>query len=308
MSPTVGWTVFGWQGITARLPEDWHLAALGGDRKAGYLRLDDSERPRLEIKWSDASVDIDKALDKYLQSLGRPARRGRRVEIDRTARVVSRRAMPKKRIRGFAWREKQAGRGVIWRCDICNRTVIVQVVGSEQEDLQSLAARIIPSMQDHPEEGGETWGLYGFVCRIPEGFRLEKQRLMAGFLELEFSRGKRHLRVARWGMAEVALAGKSVSEWFEHLNRGRRDMQGSVSADSRRGEAAARLTGWRRRRGEPLLRLLQIGRRRPPEFAAFAWHCAASSRLYLVEEFWGREESVLEEVVAGIPCHGEPAC
>ena len=67
MSPTVGWTVFGWQGITARLPEDWHLAALGGDRKAGYLRLDDSERPRLEIKWSDASVDIDKALDKYLQ-------------------------------------------------------------------------------------------------------------------------------------------------------------------------------------------------------------------------------------------------
>ena len=46
------WTVFGWAGIQLEIPTTWELSGLSGDQKTGYLRLDDAEMPRLELKWA----------------------------------------------------------------------------------------------------------------------------------------------------------------------------------------------------------------------------------------------------------------
>ena len=48
------WTTFGWAGITLSIPDSWEIAGISGDQKAGYLRLDDENMPRLELKWSES--------------------------------------------------------------------------------------------------------------------------------------------------------------------------------------------------------------------------------------------------------------
>ena len=64
------WTTFGWAGITLSIPDSWEIAGISGDQKAGYLRLDDENMPRLELKWSESKRkknDLHAVLDEYFK-------------------------------------------------------------------------------------------------------------------------------------------------------------------------------------------------------------------------------------------------
>ncbi|MGB9596817.1 MAG: hypothetical protein ACPL7B_11095, partial [Candidatus Poribacteria bacterium] len=63
---------FGWQGITMEIPSNWELSALSGDYDNGYIRMDDENSPRMELKWSklrEKKPDLQKILDEYFKGM-----------------------------------------------------------------------------------------------------------------------------------------------------------------------------------------------------------------------------------------------
>ncbi|KPJ64762.1 hypothetical protein AMK68_00665 [candidate division KD3-62 bacterium DG_56] len=271
------------------------------------MRIDDSESTRVEIKWSQSQVHTGKALERYLRQL-RKKTRGR-VEIDRTAKVLPKRAKPDKHLSGFAWDSGQRGRGVIWRCRRCGRTVIAQVMGHPGEDVEALARDVLATLEDHPIDGMITWAAYGFICQVPEAFRLESQRLMAAYIELNFAERKRRIRVVRWGMASVQLARLSLKEWVEGQFGSRRDVWLRTAASQVRGHEGVVLTGHVRRRLHSTRRFFErlVRWRRPIEFAGQVWHCPESERIFGVDSIdrEGQAAAVAAQVAASIPCHGD---
>jgi hypothetical protein len=295
----------GWQGITARVPADWNIGAIGGDRKAGYLRMDGPEMPRLEVKWSEASVDTERALDKYLKGLIKGSRRRPQIKVERGVRLISRRARPDKRLSCFAWRGPQQAYGVIWRCQVCKRTVIAQVLGRNGEDIEPLAREVLLTLEDHSKDDCDTWSVYDLVCRVPQDFVLENQKLMAGLVELSFLRGRQRLRVRRLGMAEIVLGEAPVVEWARIDVNKRKEVWCDGEPIEFKGHQAARLAGERRRflgfLRTPAERLLR--RKNAVQFSALVWHCLPSKHLYAVEALHDGDDAVVNRVAESVACH-----
>lgn len=296
--------LFGWQGMTARVPADWTLGAIGGDYKSGYARLDDAFMPRLELKWSEQEVNLDRALERYLAKLGKRGR-GRGVAIDDKARVISRRSKPHKKLRGFSWSGRERATGIIWKCDQCKRTVIAQVIAAPGEEGEALAREILTSLEDHGRDGRITWALYGLAFEAPERFRLERQKLMAGYLELAFAAGRRTLRVCRWGMAEVALTQRDLQHWYEVEQVRRRDVIWDCEPQQVKAHDGLRVHGHRRRLlhrpRRAAERLLRLGI--ASDFDGRVWHCPQSNRIYSVESVHHQDAETMLEVVESVGCH-----
>jgi len=305
-----GLVPFGWHGISGFVPPEWNLAGLGGDYQAGYLRLEDSQMARLEVKWSQGDVDLDKALDRYLGSLEKKGRKRTGITTVKGVRTVSRRSRPDKRLLGFTWdgpgaRGPVRAEGCIWHCRTCKRTVVAQVMAPEGEDVSSLARGVLTSLEDHPSGGSHTWALYGLACRIPEEYRLERHRLMAGYIELLFARGKSTLRVERWGMANIILSKENLQEWVARQNRKRKDVRAAAEPSQVHGHEGAALRGHRRR---PMHRARvgaerALGRRVPTQVAGQVWHCPASNRIYSIESVHWTDDTPFGKVVESVVCH-----
>jgi len=77
----MGKQLVAWQGISVEVPEDWTLGAIGAGERSGYLRLDDRDMPRLEVKWEHAprGSDPELVVRRFLNMLKR-GRKGQRAE------------------------------------------------------------------------------------------------------------------------------------------------------------------------------------------------------------------------------------
>jgi len=309
-TPTATWVPFGWQGISARVPEDWNLAAIGGDFQAGYVRMDDADKPRLEIKWSASDVDTGKALDRYLAGLVKKAHKGTTITTRKGLRIASRRRKPDKRITGFEW--ESAGpdgpvfaQGCIWRCRTCSRTVISQVMAPTSSEVETLARPLLDSLQDHDVRGRHTWAVYGLAFSIPKQFALQRQSLMAGYLELSFSSGKQTLRVERWGMASMLLSEDSLAQWLEQRDRKRRDVSAQVGQGTARGHEGLALAGYARRPMEAVRRSARkvVGLQSRQDFFGQVWYCPPSNRIYSVEGAGFPDAAQVTEVAGSVVCH-----
>lgn len=290
------------------VPGDWSLGAIGGEHKSGYFRLDDEEMSRLEVKWSEGqAVDLGTTLDKYARGLTRKARRSRTpVSFERDTRLLGRRAKPDKRLSCFALRADQQAQGIIWVCRTCGRTVIAQVLGAPGERIEELARAVFTSMEDHAQEGFETWALFDFICKAPKDYALEGQKLLAGYLELNFKHGKRRLKFTRWGLAERILQGEGVAHWAELENVKRRDASWESQPREVHGHAGIELRG--RAKGVParLQRVFRgaLGLVAGDEFGLAAWHCPQVNRLYTVEALYQPGADMLPQLVSEVQCHG----
>ncbi len=319
MDKSTEWVRFGWQGISGLAPAEWNLGAIGGEYKQGYLRLDDAERPRLELKWSSQQVEISQALERYLRSLGKTRRGAPRMEIDQEVKILSRRAKPSKRMLGFSWRqgESLSGAGLIWACETCGRVLISQVRAYGKEDAIALAKQVLESLEDHGREGKLLWALYGLDFEAPEEYALTGQSLLAGYLELRlqkptkrFQRGEPEgLRICRWGLAETVLATTSLRDWGESAEALGKGLYPSAARDTIiRGHPGLEIDGESRR----LLRRLKrgvVGMLRgsaeagAPEARGRLWHCPPSNRIYLVEMLSSQTTEALDGVVESLRCH-----
>jgi len=289
-----------------RVPADWTLAAVGGDRRKGYLRLDDQYLPRLQVKWAAAHVKLDERLAEYAKQLttGR-RRRPTGLEVDTGAKFLSQRAKPGKELRTFAWRGRECGLGVLWNCQVCGRATIAQASWRQEERLHDAALAALKSLEDHGEGGWEAWGMDGFAFLAPEGYHLAGWRRLTRYLEFSLERGGARLKAARWGMVPLVLQGRSVEEWYRETNQGRRDVSWHTQGMQIKGHEGAAAWGERRRlAGRLRRRVAEALRRRPPlDFAAVAWHCPAANRLYLVESVHAGGGEAFAGVVDSIACH-----
>lgn len=311
--PTAGtsFSPFGWQGIRGEVPDDWNLGALGGDRQAGYLRLDDENMPRLELKWQQPQgpVNLDKVLDTYLKSLRKRTRRRRATfTVTRGVKLLSYRQKRKKELLGYSFAGEYKAHGVIWHCRTCDRILIAQVLGADQSGLKPLAIRVLSSLEDHTNDHWDLWAAYGLYVRIPDDFELVKQRLMTGHLALEFERNRREkLSVARWALANVMLKDVTLEQWAarEYPKRHREfklryreaeyhghqglEVKGDAGRLDRRLKDATKTT---------------VLRQSVPQLRCVLWHCEPENKLFAVDaELLREREAVLDYVQQSLRCH-----
>ena len=298
--------LIGWQGISVRVPEDWTLAAVGGDRKSGYVRVDEESRPRFQVKWSQGHTDLTKRRDDYVKrlTLGR-RKRPTGIEVDTEARFISQRSKPKKELVTLAWRGNECGMGLFWNCEVCNRALMAQVSWRPQEELHGIAREALASLDDHGVGGWEAWGVDGLAFLAPEDYELTKWKRLTRYLELSLQRGVERLKVARWGMVSLVLRGGTLPEWFAREQGARREVSWSVREAETKGHPGLSAEGRPRLAAIGLRRAAARAVRLGPalEFASRVWHCPPSNRMLMVESLHKQGSQVLDGVVDSIPCH-----
>lgn len=245
--------LFGWQGLTAIIPASWNLAYFGGKTDNGNLRVDDEDGPRLELRWQtpDKDVDLDKSIERFLESLGKAAKkRGAAFKVSDPPKLVSKGRKRKAQLVQFAWsgdREEAAahGCGVAWHCADCGRVLVGHLTGGGTEKIdktQRLAGEIFGSMDCHGAGGWQTWSVFGCRVEVPEEFELAHAKLLTGRLEWEWKRARKpgifsfltrdeRLKLMRFSLAAVLVEHRTLSEWAD----------GNISHDDK----TFRWRGWR---------------------------------------------------------------
>ncbi len=282
--------LIGWAGITVRVPQDWALASISADEKEGYMRVDDRDMARLEIKWvaSPGFVDIEKTVNKYLQTVKKAHKSDEhQFSVDRDTRVVSKRQMQKDNLATFAWHTQQhQAYGAVWVCKQCDQTVIAQVLGRpEEKDLLQTAQQVISSIGDHPIDGWTTWAAYGFVCQVPEDFSITKQQMYSALLKFSFTRDTETIDVGRWGMADTLLRDQTLDQWLQQeLGKELSHYKPQSDETQFRGHEAVAFAGTRMPplQGIKQFALHVIGRRSPQKLLGYAWHCEATNKIFVV--------------------------
>lgn len=315
-SSSPNWTRVGWQGITLLLPDDWNIGAIGGDKAQGYLRFDDADMPRLELKWADAGtafVDLDKIVEKYLRDIQggrkRPQGKKNKTEVSRDVKLASKRKLKgKKAAQFFSWKSDTQGFGAAWFCPDCHRTVILQVMGPLDEPVQELAEQVLVEIDDHPKEGEWVlWSAYGFDFYSPQDWNLASQKLMAGLIEIGLAKDTEGLHVSRWGMANVILRRQSLEDWGKkELSKRLKKFDAQFSEGQFRGHDAILIEGRTALPQEKVKSFVDHvrGKGYPDRVQAILWHCPEGNKLYYVEGIVDRENvGVVDEVGERIACH-----
>lgn len=306
---TDNWVRSGWQGLSFTVPEEWNIGAIGGEKQQGYLRFDDPDMPRLEIKWAEAgtaAIDIKSMVDKYLKELTKGKKKNS-TEVTRDCKLVSKRKLKgKKGLECFSWTAETQGFGAAWYCPDCHRTVIVQVMGRLDEPVQKMAEEIIPSIEDHPGDW-TLWSTYGFFAETPAEWALAGQKLMAGLIELDLAREGEKLHLARWGMANVVLRHQSLEEWGKHeLSKRLKKYTPEFSVTEFRGHEDILIEGRTYLPQEKVQSFYEHvrGKQFADRVRAHLWHCPESNKIYYIEAIVDRENvDVAETVRERIPCH-----
>ncbi len=308
---------FGWQGLRATLPGDWELSGLSGDYNSGYIRLDDAQgTPRLELKWSQSkqkkSPDLHKVLDDYFRLVKKNLKKQTHIYIKRDVSLVKEPEFFEGRdVICFNWKGPIRAMGAIWHCQECNRIVIAQINGHLKENLRSLVVKILISIQDHPKGYTNRWSAYNLHAEVPRRYRLEKQKLMSGYLMFSFVDGSRKLVIERYGLAEMLLKEVNLEDWFRSTYR--KEIRGygfHLEPTQHDGDEALLLLGQRTRITDQIpfgaMTLIDKIARRIVLFAC-VWRCNISNRIYVVRVVAKREaEQTAKNVADSIVCHGKP--
>lgn len=287
--------------MIAEVPEDWSLAAVSGDEKNGYFRVDSRGSLMLEAKWSKAgkNVDLYSKLDAYLGDLKRKARK-------RKAKFEHKIKEREEGVYNFSWRADRKAQGRLWRCEDCSRVIIAQVSGSLSDDVSSVASSVLPTFQDHSEDGWRSWGVYDLIADVPPDYTLEKHRLMSGYIQLVFRKGVNRLVIERWGLANVALKHNTLEEWFKErvardLGRFRYTTE-EVRFDE---EVGLQVKGTRKGLFAAVKSLRELTAFRKPatRLDGYVWLCEESNKIYSVQSTHASNESIIDEVLERVGCH-----
>ncbi len=230
--------LLGWQGLTLTHPEAWFLRTFGGNHTKGTLRLTDDDGLRLEILWEKPSraADIQSSIEKFLDGLSRVAKKEKaEFRVADHPDILPRKKADRAQLFNFGWTGHSSdplanqGWGAAWQCDHCGRVVVAHLVGRTGESTaktQSLAREVLGSLTCHGVGGWETWAAFNFRAEVPEEFKLKAAKLMAGRIELEWTRAGQHLpsvppwarfderlRLTRVSTASVLLDKEDLIDW-----------------------------------------------------------------------------------------------
>jgi len=180
------------------------------------------------------------------------------------------------------------------------------VSGVPGDPVSAVASFVLPSVTDHIEGGWRRWAMYDLRTDVPGGYRLDKHKLMAGYLQLQFRRGANQLIVERWGLANVALKNTTLAEWFGR--RMRNDLTGfSYRIEELPEEPETAIQALGRRSG--ILGVYRtigdLSKFRVPALRldAYAWVCEESNKIYSVQSMHTRRERIMDDVIDRVECH-----
>ena len=182
------WTVFGWAGIELEIPTTWELSGLSGDQKTGYLRLDDPEMPRLELKWAHTrrkKPDLHATLDEYFKLIRKTYKKGTELSFRRNVNFIKEAEFFEGRtVLGFSWKGSIRASGLIFHTG--KRITIVQVMGRLKENWRPTVLRVFESITDRGDAPLILWSAYGLKLGVPKEYKLERQKLLSGYLLFAF--------------------------------------------------------------------------------------------------------------------------
>ncbi len=288
----------GWQGVGVYVPDDWSFSGFQGNRKEGLLRIDSAGNIITEIRWmpSKKKDNLHRRVDAYLNDVERLAKKKKakftaRLEpIDKDG-VLAYRYIADRTVYGF---------GKI--CTDCGRVLIGQVVGRHQDPVQSVYKDIVECVSDHNTDGWDRWGLMGVRFSIPQGLKLDKPKMMSGYLKMPFGKLGKEIIVEKWGLADVSLKRWSLRDWVNQFA----DWKGykQLSTDDRLINGHMAQVGiFKSKLGTSMMRdisLRVLGHKMQHQFAA--WHCEESNSIISVRGF-RLDNEMFETLISKVECH-----
>ena len=340
------WTVFGWAGTQLEIPRTWELSGLSGDERSGYLRLDDAEMPRLELKWAHTrkkKPDLHATLDEYFKLIRKNYKRGPELSFRRNVTLIKEPEFFEGRnVIGFSWKGGVRANGLIFHAG--KRITIIQVMGRLKENWRPMVLRIFRSISNSINasiNGGSNarhtlWSAYGLALSVPNEYKLERQKLLSGYLLFAFvakSSRLRHLipaakgvplfterqrlSVERYGPAEVMLGDfkaesnpslTPLEAWFRaKYAKAIRGYGFEVTARTDTDDEYLTLIGQQSRLYDsvpfsPVLALDKVSKR--ATLAFHLWQCYQSNRIYVIQFVGGADaEGTVQQVAESIQCH-----
>jgi hypothetical protein len=298
----------GWRGVSLRVPEDWTLTKVSKEGESGYLRAESLEGLFVQIKWSEKKglVSIPDSFENYTRDLQRNARKHRQqIEFKTKPRALAGIRRAEDAPLTYTWTSDQKALGLIYHCGECRRLVIAEVVGPRDADF-GVAAPILSSIQEHGRGSWNTWGVHGLIAQVPEAFQLERHSLVTGHIMLLFRSRSRLLILQQWGLANVALKGTDVAEWYEYQERGRLNRYTYRRERKRfRGHEAFWMSG--RDKIMPgiakAVQHLTAFSRPSLGFHACVWRCEETNRIYAVSAEHPRGDEIFDQILQRLPCH-----
>ena len=300
----------GWRGVSLRAPEDWTLTKVSKEGESGYLRADSLEGLFVHIKWSEKKglVSIPDSFENYTRDLQKSARKHRQhIEFKTKPRALAGVRRSEDAPLTYSWNSDQKALGLIYHCGECHRLVIAEVVGPPDADF-SAAAPILSSIREHGEGGWNTWGVHGLKAQVPQEFQLERHTLVTGHVMLRFRSRSRLLILQQWGLANVALKGTDVAEWYEYQERSR---LGRYAYRRERTPFRGHEAFWMAGRDKIVpgiakaIQHLAAFSKPSLGFHACVWRCEETNRIHAVSAEHPRGDDLFDQVLNRMPCHAE---
>ena len=313
------WTLFGWAGIQLEIPTTWEISGISGDEKNGYLRLDDAEMPRLELKWAKSrkkKPDLHATLDEYFKLVRKNYKRGGNVSFRRNVELIKDEDFLKDRtVLGFSWKGGIRANGLILHNPDTKRITIVQVMGRLKENWRPTVLRIFKSISDYGDTEHTIWSAYGLRVAVPKNYKLERQKLLSGYLMFAFARRKtRKICVERYGPAEVLLneyteEPNPLETWFRaRYAKAIRGYGFEVTPHNEHGDEHISFVGQQTRVYDsvpfsPVLIVDKVLKRSRLTF--IIKHCHRTNRIYVVQTIGRNEasEQLAQQVAESIHSH-----
>ena len=307
------WTTIGWHHLYLEIPEDWGIGAVSGDASTGYLRLDDAEMPRIELRWEPArgKEPIDKVVERYLDNLTKKGRKkAPQIKVRRDLKLIKNEHLLENRaIEGFHWRidgdEPIQAYGILWRCEVCSRIVFLQILGRAGESTMTLATRILNSLQDHPEGDTVVWAMYGMHFEVPIAYTLKSHSFLTGQIKLNFTDESSEIELERLSLAEMHLKDRTFEEWFQDIYGHEIGTMTSFSEEQLR-HPGIKASGTTVDPESVHKKLAWLPWRKPRKrpFESCSWHCADGNKLFTLRHMG---QSVTQDTILDIAqtvvCH-----
>jgi hypothetical protein len=146
--------------------------------------------PRLELKWAHTrrkKPDLHATLDEYFKLIRKTyKKRGSELSFRRNVDLVKEEGFFEGRtVLGFSWKGDIRANGLIFH--VGKRVTIVQVMGRLKENWRPTVLRIFQSIVDRSGASQTLWSAYGLKLGVPKEYKLERQKLLSGYLLFAFA-------------------------------------------------------------------------------------------------------------------------
>jgi hypothetical protein len=282
--------LFAWRGICVSLPRDWSPGFIQDKDKSGYVRMEDRNSVRMELRWNVMKPGYSTSADRTIKEAARSARKAKeQIAVERNLSWRTPREMGGEFF--FIGGDWNAYYLLATRGDL---GVCLRVMGAPGEDVSADARGILESLR--VSAGSRTrWAVFGLDAYLPADYEIEKHSLVTGHISLRFRNGVNRLVLDRYSLADSALGDKTLERWLAVKHYRLLDNFRTESGPAEvRGHEAVRITGTKK------LRLSML--RKPKFINLTGWICDRLNRLFVSTlEHNGDDDT--REIVKNVRCH-----